>query len=103
MWTGASLVEPRDLLGHHGAIGEYGPLGTLGPIGSSAAVSATGDAIDWVQVRVPAGARLSIRVTLAAAWSAWWRPYLPRYRLFVVGSTRYRDDIPHGGAHLERL
>jgi hypothetical protein len=67
--------------------------------GHQAISSTSGDLIDWLSVRVPAGAALRVRVGLHQAWSRPWRPYRPRYRLIVVGSTHYLDDAPAGGAH----
>ena len=71
--------------------------------GIGTAVSASGDGVDWIQARVPAGARIEIRVSLERAWAAWWRPYLPRYRLFVVGSTKYLAGGGVSGPQLVRL
>lgn len=50
-------------------------------------VSDTAGFVDWIHVRVPAGASLRTHVQLASSWSATWRVNDPSYRLFVVGST----------------
>jgi hypothetical protein len=50
-------------------------------------VSDTAGFVDWIHVRVPAGAALRTHVQLASSWSAPWRVNDPSYRLFVVGST----------------
>ena len=71
--------------------------------GTGVATSATSGSIDWIQARVPAGAKLEIDVTLYKAWYAVWRPYRPRYRLFVVGSTKYLASSSATGAQLRPL
>lgn len=59
-------------------------------------VSRSADVVDWVHVKVPAGAELRARVHLYSEWTArfadsFWglafRPADPSYRLVVVGST----------------
>jgi hypothetical protein len=50
-------------------------------------VSDTAGLVDWIHVRVPAGASMKAHVQLASSWSAPWRVDGPAYRLFVVGST----------------
>jgi len=71
--------------------------------GVGTAVSATAGTIDWATVRVPAGSTLEIKLTLYSAWSQWWRPYNPRYRLFVVGSTKYLAGAAATGPQLQAL
>ena len=69
-------------------------------------VSVTSDSIDmvdWISVVVPAGARLTAHVSLASRWRARWRVFGPEYRLFVVGSTPARADVPVTGDHRARL
>ncbi len=59
-------------------------------------VSQSADVVDWVHVKVPAGAQLRARVRLYSEWTArfsdaaWglaFRPADPSYRMIVVGST----------------
>ncbi len=58
--------------------------------------SQSGDAVDWIHVRVPAGTEFKAQVSLYNEWGAafqdslWgltFRPSTPAYRLVVVGST----------------
>jgi hypothetical protein len=71
--------------------------------GIGTAVSATSSTIDWAIVRVPAGATLDISITLYKPWTQWWRPYNPRYRLFVIGSTKYLAPAAATGPQLQPL
>jgi len=71
--------------------------------GVGTAVSATSGSIDWVSVRVPSGSTLDIKLTLYRPWAAWWRPYNPRYRLIVLGSTKYLSGSSARGPQLRPL
>lgn len=62
-------------------------------------VSDTASFVDWIHVRVPAGAEMHAGVQLASAWSAPWRTISPAYRLFVVGSTPELTDSGIRGPH----
>jgi hypothetical protein len=60
---------------------------------------------DWIQLRVPAGARLAARVTMRSSWSVEnfvFSPLSGRYRLFVVGSGAHFASAGAGGPHLIR-
>jgi hypothetical protein len=61
--------------------------------------SDTAGFVDWIHVRVPAGAQLRAHVSLASSWSAPWRGVDPAYRLFVVGSTPELADTRVRGPH----
>lgn len=65
-------------------------------------VSETGGRIDWISVAVPAGAKLSVEVSLHSRWSAPWRVFGPEYRLIVVGSTPQLSGIRVSGDHQVR-
>lgn len=77
-------------------------LEVVGPDGSDlgTARSVSGDRVDWLHLRVPAGAKLQARVTLYYAWKAVWRSVAPQYRLLVVGSTKHLKTAPITGDHV---
>ena len=62
-------------------------------------VSDTASFVDWIHVRVPAGAELRASVRLASAWAAPWRVTGPAYRLFVVGSPPELTETGIRGPH----
>lgn len=77
-------------------------------------VSQSGDGVDWIHARVPAGTTFTARVTLFREWEAnpfsdgFWglafRPSLPKYRLIVVGSTdRGQGNVIFSGPYLQSL
>jgi hypothetical protein len=87
---------------HHGSFDDFDlELEIRGADGAllGTAVSASGDFIDWIHARVPAGAQLTVRVTLHDRWSAVWRVVAPDYRLIVVGSTPHLASTSIGGEH----
>ncbi len=92
---------PGYLYDHEGSFDDLDLEVDVANVGT--AVSATSDLIDWVTVRVPANSTLDIKLTLYAPWSAIWRPYNPRYRLFVVGSTKYLAAAAARGPQLKPL
>lgn len=76
--------------------------------------SASGQVVDWIHVRVPAGTRLEAAVHLDAQWRAsfffdgpWGlltRPSTPHYRLVVVGSTAAgQGTVDFSGPYLRAL
>ncbi len=77
-------------------------LTVVGPDGQDlgTASSVSGDRVDWVHLRVPAGAKLQARVSLYYAWKAFWRSVSPEYRLIVVGSTKHLQTAPITGDHI---
>lgn len=62
-------------------------------------VSDTAGFVDWIHVRVPAGATMRAHVQLASRWSAPWRVNDPSYRLFVAGSTPELANTRVRGPH----
>jgi hypothetical protein len=66
------------------------------------AVSDARDRVDWAQVLVAGGARLTARVAMRSSWSAESGVFSllsGQYRLFVVGSTRHRQSSAVTGDH----
>ena len=57
------------------------------------ATSDSADRVDWIQLRVPAGARLKASVSLYKSWWQVWRTVDPAYRLIVVGAGQ-TDGVP---------
>ena len=92
---------PGYLYNHEASFDDFNLEVVVSDVGT--AVSATSGTIDWATVRVPAGSTLEIKLTLYSAWTQWWRPYNPRYRLFVVGSTRYLAGAVASGPQLQPL
>ncbi|GAA2447144.1 hypothetical protein [Streptomyces macrosporus] len=53
--------------------------------------------VDWIQIKVPAGAELTARVTMESAWDD--GAIGSRYRLVVTGSTDWIASAGSSGAH----
>ncbi|MFN3201413.1 MAG: hypothetical protein ACE366_23630 [Bradymonadia bacterium] len=68
--------------------------------------SVSGDSVDWIQARVPAGAKLSATVSLYKEWPSNFYRYNvvdEDYYLYVVGSTGNISDTAVSGPHQSAL
>lgn len=103
-WVSRCSLVPYDHRGSHDDFDLELVVEHEGRVGRVA--SRSRDMIDWIAVKVPAGAVLRARVNVARVWLD---PLVPRlapapYRLVVVGSTEHaRTRTRFEGPYLERL
>lgn len=62
--------------------------------------SDSADVVDWIQVFVPAGARIDAEVRAYRSWWQPWRTVPVGYRLMVVGATAHVQTAPFFGDHV---
>lgn len=96
LWTAAGSYH------HYNSFSDFDLSLEIEADGESTTVeSVSGDSVEWIQARVPAGAKMKVSVPLYQAWKDNWYRYnlVPEdYYLYVVGSA-YISESPVTGPH----